>query len=171
MVGVDVSVGVSVGVFVAVFVAIGVTVAVAVCVAVSVGVWVCVEIAVAVAVAVGAAHCREIALSSSVTAPVCAQALPFKLAPVFRVMDASARMFPMNWVPVPSVAELPTPHHTLQGSPPVTFELAAVMSVDADLNTHTPEPLRARFPLILKAGAQYVPGTSGDTEVRSCGVR
>ena len=172
----DVAVAVSVGVrvsvafdvAVAVSVGVWVSVAVDVAVAVSVAVWVSVAVEVAVAVPVGAAHCREIALASSVTAPVCANALPFKLAPVFSVMDVSARMLPMNWVFVSNVAELPALHHTLQGSPPVTVALGDVINVDADLNIHTPEPLNTRFPLRAKAVAQYVPGTSGDTRVRSC---
>ena len=61
-------------------------------------------------------------LLSNVTAPVCARARPFKLAPVFKVMLASARISPMNVVPEPRVAELPTCHHTLHGSPPSTLE-------------------------------------------------
>ena len=52
-------------------------------------------------------HVAETALVSIVTAPVCASALPFELAPVVRVMLASARMLPAKDVPVPSVAELP----------------------------------------------------------------
>ena len=48
-------------------------------------------------------------LVSIVTAPFLAKALPqVILAPVFRVMLVSARMFPSNLVPVPRVAEVPT---------------------------------------------------------------
>jgi hypothetical protein len=54
------------------------------------------------------------------TWPVCARARPFKVAPVFMVMDVSAKIFPMNEVVVSSVAELPILHHTLHGLPPVT---------------------------------------------------
>ena len=59
-------------------------------------------------------------------------------------------MFPINDEFVSSVAELGTSHHTLQGSLPVTDEPGDVMSVDADLKIHTPEPLRIRFPLSPK---------------------
>ena len=45
---------------------------------------------------------------SIVTAPVSAITLPDTLTLVVTVMLASARMFPANAVPVPSVAELPT---------------------------------------------------------------
>jgi hypothetical protein len=50
----------------------------------------------------------ETTLLSSVTAPVRAKRAPSLVAPVFRVMLASARMFPLKSVVVPSVAELPT---------------------------------------------------------------
>ena len=49
-----------------------------------------------------------------ITAPVRAKALPDRLVLVVRVMLASARIFPANEVPVPSVAELPTCQNTLQ---------------------------------------------------------
>ena len=71
-------------------------------------------------------------LVSIVTAPVCAKALPFRVAPVFKVMLASARIFPTNAVVVPRVAELPTCQNTLQTVPPLitlTDEPLAVMSV------------------------------------------
>ena len=45
---------------------------------------------------------------SSVTAPVSASALPCSVAAVFKVTEADAMMFPMNWLPAPIVAELPT---------------------------------------------------------------
>jgi len=93
-------------------------------------------------------------LVSNVTAPVCARALPFKLAPLFKVMDVSARIFPMNSVVVPRVAELATLHHTLHGSPPVTDEPGDVMSVAADLKIQTPDPLSVRFSVSVKASAQ-----------------
>ena len=52
-------------------------------------------------------------LLSSVTAPFRAKALPqLMLAPVFRVMLVSARIFPSNEVVVPRVAELPTTQYT-----------------------------------------------------------
>ena len=52
-------------------------------------------------------------LVSSVTAPVRAKALPSRVAPLFIVMLASARMLPLNAVRVPRVAELPTCQNTL----------------------------------------------------------
>jgi hypothetical protein len=58
-------------------------------------------------------------LLSSVTSPVCAKARPFKVAPVPRLIDVSARILPMNVVPEPIVAELATSHHTLQFEPVV----------------------------------------------------
>ena len=93
-------------------------------------------------------------LESSVTAPVCARARPSKLALLFRVMDVSARIFPMNEVVVSRVAELATLHHTLHGSPPLTDEPGDVISVDADLKIQTPDPLSVRFPVSMKAVAQ-----------------
>jgi hypothetical protein len=95
-----------------------------------------------------------IVLLSIVTAPVCARARPFKVAPLFRVMLVRARIFPMNEVLVSRVAELPILHHTLHGSPPVTDEPGDVMSVDADLKIQTPDPLSTRFPVSLKSSAQ-----------------
>ena len=50
-----------------------------------------------------------IVLPCSVTAPFRASALPQVIvAPVFKLMLVSARIFPSNAVLVPSVAELPT---------------------------------------------------------------
>src|ERR1700733_4708475 len=74
----------------------------------------------------------EIWLVSIVTAPLRARALPDTLAPVVRVMLVSARMSPMNVVPVPRVAELPICQSTLHGWPPsmtLTDASAAVVSV------------------------------------------
>ena len=52
-------------------------------------------------------------LLSKVTAPFLAKALPQPMvAPLFRVMLVSARMFPWNDVVVPRVAELPTCQNT-----------------------------------------------------------
>ena len=94
------------------------------------------------------------ALVSSITAPVCAKARPFKVAPVFNVMLVRARIFPMNEVVVPRVPDETSLHHTLHGSPPVTDEPDDVVSVDADLKIQTPDPLRVRFPVSKKASAQ-----------------
>ncbi len=85
-------------------------------------------------------------LVSNVTAPVCARAPPFKVAPVFRVMLAYARIFPVNTVFVPRVAELPTCHHTSHGSPPTTLELGEVVSVLPALKIQTPDPVRVSVP-------------------------
>jgi hypothetical protein len=94
-------------------------------------------------------------LESIDTSPVCARARPFNLAPVSRLMDVSARIFPMNLVVVWRVAELTTLHHTLHGSPPVTDEPDDVLSSDADLKIQTPDdPLSVRFPDSPKAPAQ-----------------
>src|ERR1035438_2184477 len=75
-------------------------------------------------------------LSSIVTAPFCAKALPQAIfAPVVKVMLVSARIFPEKSVPVPSVAELPTCQNRFgSGRPPLvliksTIELLAVVSV------------------------------------------
>jgi len=95
-----------------------------------------------------------IVLSSSVTAPVCAKARPFNVAPVFNAIDVLARIFPMNEVVVPRVPDETSLHHTLHGSPPVTDEPDDVVSVDADLKIQTPDPLRVRFPVSKKASAQ-----------------
>ena len=97
-----------------------------------VGVGVGVGLGVAVGVGAAAQIGPEMVLLFNVTAPVCARARPSKLAPLFRLMEVSARIFPMNEVAVSRVAELPTLHHTLHGSPPVTDDWGDVMSVDAD---------------------------------------
>ena len=102
-------IGVAVGVAVAVEVDVAVGVAVAVEVDVAVGVAVAVEVDVAVGVGVRSAHGdRLIVLVSNVTAPLRAYRLPLDIAPVVRVMEVSARMFPLKLVVVPMVAELPT---------------------------------------------------------------
>ena len=103
-----------------------------------------------------------IVLLSSVTAPVCAKARPFKLAPVCSLMDVEARIFPINEVFVPRVAELTSRHHTLQGSPPTTLAVPEVIKVAADLKIQTPVPLRVSVPDSAKASAQYTPATRFD---------
>jgi hypothetical protein len=120
--------------------------AAAACVAVAAACWV----AVAAGPVAGKQPAPEIVLESSVTAPVWARARPFKVAPVFRLMDVRARIFPMKEVVVSRVAELPILHHTLQGSPPVTDEPGDVMRVDTVLKIQTPEPTRFRFPVSEK---------------------
>jgi hypothetical protein len=82
----------------------------------------------------------DIALSSMVTAPFRAKALPDSLAPVAKLTLVSARMFPLKAVPVPSVAELPTCQYTLRARlPPVmtTDELLAVLRALAILKMNT----------------------------------
>ena len=75
----------------------------------------------------------EMVFVSMVTAPFAARALPQPIvAPVFRVMLVSARIFPTKSVPVPRVAELPTCQYTLQLSAPLitlTDELLGVVIV------------------------------------------
>ena len=72
-------------------------------------------------------------LLSNVTAPFRAKALPQPMvAPVFRVMLVSARIFPWNEVVVPRVAELPTCQNTFESVKlllKTTDELLAVVSV------------------------------------------
>jgi len=68
----------------------------------------------------GTSHAGTVTmLLSSVTAPFRARTLPDTLAPLLRVMLASAKMFPTNLVVVPRVAELPTCQKTLHGLAPL----------------------------------------------------
>ena len=97
---------------------------------------------------------RFMVLLSSVTAAVCARARPFKRAPVCSSMSASARIFPINLVFVPRVAELATHHHTLHGSPPTTLAVPEVIRVLVDLKIQTPDPWRVSVPDNVKAVAQ-----------------
>jgi hypothetical protein len=87
----------------------------------------------------------EMVLASNVTSPVCARARPFNVAPLRSQTDVSAKIFPINEVVVSRVAELPTLHHTLQGSPPVTDEPVDVVSPDTVLKIQTPDPVRFKF--------------------------
>src|SRR5438552_18400829 len=73
-------------------------------------------------------------LVSNVTAAVRANTLPSTVAPVVTVMEAKARMFPLNTEPVPRVAELPTCQKTLAAlAPPlkITWRPVVVVSVEA----------------------------------------
>ena len=101
-----------------------------------------------------AAEQPDMALFSNVTPPVCAKALPFRVAPVARLMDVDARTFPINEVFVPRIAELTSRHHTLHGSPPTTLAVPEVISVAADLKIQTPDPLRVSVPVNVKVSAQ-----------------
>jgi hypothetical protein len=63
---------------------------------------------------------------------------------VNRLMLVSARIFPINVVPVPSVAELPTCQKSLHCCPPLirtTDELLPVINVLATLNIQTASAL------------------------------
>ena len=97
-----------------------------VAVAVTVAVVVAVAVAVAVAVDVGVdvGSCTQMGpsmvLESNVTAPVCARARPFRVAPVCRAMLVRARTSPIKLLFTPRVADEPTLHHILHGSPPIT---------------------------------------------------
>ena len=112
-----------------------------------------------------------IVLASNVTVPADkVKILPFRTAPVFKALIPFwAIIVPINEVVVPRVAELPTRHQTLHGSPPVTDEPGDVISVDTDLKIQTPEPVKVKFPLRLKLLVeQYTPGPNGDSNVKSC---
>src|SRR5579864_2097876 len=80
-------------------------------------------------------------LLSKVTAPFLANALPQPMvAPVFRVMLVSARIFPSNEVVVPRVAELPTCQNTFESVKlllKTTDELLAEVSVLPIWKTNT----------------------------------
>jgi len=78
-------------------------------------------------------------LVSIVTAPLSANTLPETVVPVFKVILVWARILPENEEDVPSVAELPTCHHTLQLPPlmKMTDELIAVISVLSILKMKT----------------------------------
>jgi hypothetical protein len=107
----------------------------------------------------------EIVLPSIVTAPVCATTLPHPIvAPVSRLTDAYAIIFPTNDVVVPRVAELPTTQSTLSVELPPsmsTLEPLPVMSVldvtKAMVWLLNPWKLRVRTPPVsrLAAPASY----------------
>src|ERR1041385_7986810 len=90
-----------------------------------------------------AADCNEAAaaelgivieLESRVTAAVRANSRPSTVAPVVTVMEANARMFPLNTEPVPNVAELPTCQKMLAARAPplrITWRPMVVVRVDA----------------------------------------
>ena len=72
-------------------------------------------------------------LESRVTAAVRANSRPSTAAPVVTVMEAKARMFPLNTEPVPRVAELPTCQNTLAAlAPPlkITWRPTVVVRVE-----------------------------------------
>jgi hypothetical protein len=108
-------------------------------------------------------------LSSSVTAPLRAEALPHSIvAPVSRVMLVSARILSANIVVVPRVAELATCQKTLAPSASLTRstdEALAVISVRAIWKMKTvfgsPSPSRVTSPVI----------PSDDVDLQIPGVR
>jgi hypothetical protein len=100
-------------------------------------------------------------LVSSVTAASRARSLPATVALVVAVMLVAARIFPLNVVLVPRVAELPTCQYTLQGWSPnapenTTDEAEAVVNVLGILNTHTllPVELSVSTPVIAAVEAK-----------------
>src|SRR5439155_596737 len=101
------------------------------------------------------AHTAETLLASIVTAPLSAKVLPNTLAPVFRVMLASARIFPENSVFAPRVAELPTAHHTLVAVAPPTMTTLAPAPVmkAAPLLVTVEAPRTAKLPAVSRFGA------------------
>ena len=95
-----------------------------------------------------------IVLWSSVTA-AWAKARPFKVAPVCRARLVPAKILPSKVLLLPMILPAETKRHQmLQGSPPVTVEAAEVVMVEADLNIQTPEPLKVKLPVSMKASAQ-----------------
>ena len=77
---------------------------------------------------------------------------PQEVARFCIVIEAEARMLPLNVVPVPSVAELPTNHQTLDAlAPPVSsiVLLAAVVSVEGawKIQTSSGPPLSVKVPV------------------------
>ena len=105
---------------------------------------------------VGVAHVALVILFvSKVTAPLRANTRPTTFAPVVRVADVKAKIFPLNVEFVPSVAELPTCQKTLQAWAPfvrTTLLSPAVMSVEEVLKIKTalgsPAALSVRVPVI-----------------------
>src|SRR6058998_1771596 len=77
-------------------------------------------------------------LESSVTAAIRANSRPSTAAPVVTVMEAKARMFPLNTEPVPRVAELPTCQKTFAAlAPPlkITWRPTVVVRVEPGRRT------------------------------------
>lgn len=75
-------------------------------------------------------------------------------APVLRVIEVSARMFPAKSVSVPRVAELPTCQKTRQGCAPLVTSTVALLAVVRVLPTWKmktlsglPRPSRVSWPV------------------------
>ncbi len=106
----------------------------------------------------------EMVLVSMFTASTCAKALPQPIvAPVFRAMFASARIFPWNEVVVSRVAELPTFQYTPAPAPvliTLTTEPGEVISVLGIWKTQAalalPRPSRVSVPVKLLTPAGTV---------------
>ena len=98
---------------------------------------------------------------SSVTAAVCASALPFTVVPAPIVIEARAIIVPLKELVAPRVAELPTMKKTwLAVAPPVSTMLApaAVVSVEPiwKMKTALASPLRVKVPVIARvAGVEW----------------
>jgi hypothetical protein len=78
-------------------------------------------------------------VAAKLTDPFRAKALPVIATVPLSVMVVSATMLPRNWVPVPSVAELPTQKYTFFAWVPLVRAIAApvpVVSVDPALITN-----------------------------------
>ena len=87
-----------------------------------------------------------IVLASGVTAPVRANSRPSTAAPVVTVMEAKARMFPLNTEPVPKVAELLTCHTTLAAfAPPLKSTWRPTVVVRVEANDFFDLPHRGRI--------------------------
>ena len=99
-------------------------------------------------------------LSSSVTSPFRAKALPNTFAPVCSAMSVSATIFPTKSALVPIVAELPTCQYTLQKLPPLimrTVEPLWIVSADGTWKMNSavgsPWASRVRVPLTANRAA------------------
>jgi hypothetical protein len=104
-------------------------------------------------------------LSSKVTAAVRANNLPLTVVPVVAVIDASARIVPLNTVPVPRVAELPTCQKMLHALAPLislTTALDDVVSVDESIWKALIAPFRplARRPGRVASAERHAPKRS-----------
>jgi hypothetical protein len=85
-----------------------------------------------------------IVLSSKVTAPFRAYNPPSELAPVTRVIDVPATMFPTKFVPDPNVAELPTAQKMLHACAPL---INAILAFDAVVSEEPIWKTQAAFAL------------------------
>lgn len=71
--------------------------------------------------------------ASKVTPPFLAKALPLRVAPVLKVIDSIANIFPLKSHVVPKVAELPTYQKILEDiAPPAKITFRPDVTVKAD---------------------------------------